>query len=95
MAQDEVIRIRIDAQDKVDLAQMYAQQGTTISQAVRTFLKGELQAHRSAVDAFDAIMASADTKLAATGLSEPTIEEINAFVSSIRAERAQQAVLGT
>lgn len=94
MAQDEVIRIRIDADDKRDLSQMYAQRGTTISQAVRTFLKGELQAYRSAVDAFDAIMASADTKLEASSLPEPTIDEINDFVSRIRSERSQQAVLG-
>ena len=94
MAHDEVIRIRIDAEDKQDLTEMYAQRGSTISQAVRTFLKGELQAYRSAVDVFDAIMASADQKIAASSLPEPSIDEINDFVARIRAERAQQAVLG-
>ena len=94
MATDDVIRIRIDAEDKKGLTEMYARRGTTISQAVRTFLKGELQTYQSASDAFDAIMVSADQKLAAASLPEPSIEEINEFVSKIRSERAKQAVLG-
>lgn len=92
MAATDTLRIRIDSDFKARVTEMYKQRGTTVSQAVRSFLAGELAALSTAADAFDAIMASADAKAAASGLPEPSISDINDYIANVRAERAGQAL---
>ena len=92
MAATETLRIRVEPGFKESVTRMYQQRGTTVSQAVRSFLAGELAAHSSAADAFDAIMASADAKAASSGIGEPTIGEINDYIARVRAERADQSL---
>ena len=92
MTASDVLRIRVDPEFKESVSHMYEQRGTTVSQAVRSFLVEELAAYSSAVDAFDAIMASADAKVEASGMREPTIDELNDYVSRIRAERSGLAL---
>ena len=92
MTASETIRIRVDPDFKEAVTRMYQRRGTTVSQAVRTFLAGELSASADATDAFDAIMASADAKAKASGLGEPTIGEINDYIARARANRAAQSL---
>ena len=92
MTASETLRIRVEPGFKRDVTRMYEQRGTTVSAAVRTFLADELSSYTSALDAFDSIMASADAKVQAAGLREPTIDEINDYISRVRAERAGEAL---
>lgn len=92
MTASDTLRIRVEPEFKRDVSRMYEQRGTTVSQAVRTFLAGELSAYRSSLDAFDAIMASADAKVAASGMREPSIEEINDYIARVRSERADASL---
>ena len=94
MAATDSIRVRVDPGFKDEVVRMYAQRGTTVSQAIRSFLADELASHNNALAAFDAIMASADAKVAASGMPEPTIEEIDEYIGAIRKERAEQALAG-
>ena len=92
MAATESIRIRVEPEFKERVTEMYAQRGTSVSAAVRRFLTDELAEYSSALSAFDAIMDSADRKIEASGLAEPSIDDINAYVARIRAERADQSL---
>lgn len=91
MAATETIRVRVDSQLKRDAARLFAQHGTTVSQAVRGFLIEELAGQASALDEFDAIMASADSAAEASGLPEPTIDDINCYLEAVRGQRAREA----
>ena len=93
MSATDSIRIRVEPEFKDRVSRMYAQRGTTVSAAVRAFLTDELTSYSSAVDAFDAIMASADAKAESSGLSEPTIDDINEYIARIRSERSEQALV--
>ena len=92
MKASDILRIRVEPDFKRRVTSMYEQRGTTVSQAVRTFLADELAAHAQAADEFNAIMAAADEKLAASGLGQPTIENINDYIAHVRAERADAAL---
>lgn len=92
MAASETLRIRVEPGFKEEVTRMYEQRGTTVSAAVRAFLASELASYTAALDTFDSIMASADAKVQASGLREPTIEEINEYVSRIRAERSDDSL---
>ena len=87
MAATETIRIRIDPEVKNSLTHMYARRGTTISQAVRTFLYEELENERTALDRFDAIMTAADAKMESAGEPEVSIDDIVTYIDSVRDER--------
>ncbi len=95
MAATEVIRIRVEPEVKDALNSMYKAKGTTISQVVRSFLLDDLQKHSGAVDRFDAIMSSADQKVAASGTQTPSIESIVEYVDRIRTERMNDACLSS
>lgn len=92
MSASDTIRIRVEPEFKSSVARMYAQRGTTLSAAVRAFLADELAAYSSALDAFDAIMESADAKAESSGLPEPSIDDINDYIARVRTERAGQAL---
>ena len=92
MSATDSIRIRLDPDFKDRVVSMYLRRGTTVSAAVRAFLAEELEAQGSAVDAFDAIMASADAKAQSSSLGEPSIDDIRSYVARVRAERAADAL---
>ena len=84
----DTVRIRIEPEKKRALEALYAQQGTTISQAVRSFFDDELASCANPLDRFDAIMASADEKVEAYGAPESTVDDIVSFVERVREERS-------
>lgn len=93
MAATEILRIRVEPEVKEALTKLYKAQGTTVSQAVRGFLSDELAKQSSALDRFDAIMASADEKTKSSGQSEPVIDDIVAYIEKVRCERQADASL--
>ena len=92
MTASDSIRVRVDPAFKESVTRMCAQRGTTVSAAVRSFLADELAAYSSASDALEAIFDSADRKLEASGLPEPTVDDINGYIADIRAERVSQSL---
>lgn len=92
MTASDTLRIRVEPEFKKEITRMYEQRGTTVSAAVRAFLADELASYSSALDVFDSIMASADAKTEASGLREPTIDEIRDYIDRARAERSKDAL---
>ncbi|MDR1087949.1 MAG: hypothetical protein LBL23_01540 [Coriobacteriales bacterium] len=83
----DTIRIRVEPEMKSEVLAHFARKGTTVSQAVRGFLSEELQIPQSRADRLDALAASAEQKLSASGLAEPTMSEILDYVEEVRQER--------
>lgn len=88
----DVIRIRIEPEKKAALNRLYQAQGTNVSRVVRDFFDRELESSRDVLDQFDALMASADEKLATYGGPEPTIDDIVSYVERVREARARDSV---
>lgn len=93
MAATEVIRVRVRPEDKSRLTRLYAARGTTLSQAVRTFLLSELDAEADALEMLDRIADSAERKIEASGLSSPSVDDIVAYVEAVRDERTADALV--
>ena len=87
MAATDMIRVRISPEDKERLTRMYAARGTTISHEVRAFLLSELEKNQDPLAVLDGIAASARRKVQASGLPEPSVDDIVAYVERIRDER--------
>lgn len=93
MAASETIRVRIDPETKKALTKLYEAKGTTVSQAIRSFLAEELKETTSVVERFDALMASAHEKIDALDKPAPTLDEINTYIDKVRTERYEDAQL--
>jgi antitoxin component of RelBE/YafQ-DinJ toxin-antitoxin module len=87
MGATETIRIRLEPKLKEDLQEYCARRGTTISQEIRDYLKNRLLKQESALDRFDVLLARSEQKLEASGLSAPTMDELNLYIESVRKER--------
>jgi antitoxin component of RelBE/YafQ-DinJ toxin-antitoxin module len=87
MPATDTIRIRIEPQLKHGLQERCEQQGTTLSQVIRDFLKAEAARPVTALERFDAIMQGAEQKNASSGVREPDIDEINRYIEDVRAQR--------
>lgn len=94
MAATDVIRVRIDPQEKELLTRLYAARGTTISHEVRTFLRAELEYSSDPLAALDGIAASARRKALASATPEPSVQDIVAYIDRIREERVREALVG-
>ncbi len=93
MAATEVIRVRVKPEDKARLTRLYAMRGTTLSQAVRTFLLSELDAEANALETLDRIADSAERKIEASGLPDPSVDDIVAYVEAAREKRMADALV--
>lgn len=89
MSATDTIRIRIEPQLKNSLQEYCARRGTTISQEIRDYLNKKLLDQASTLERFDALMLSAEKKLESSGLPAPTMDELNAYIKSIREQRIQ------
>jgi len=90
----DTIRIRIEPGLKQKLQKRCDVEGITLSQLIRDFLIKEASLPLTTADRFDAIMENARIKTAATGLAEPSIDDINSYISSIRQQRQEAMTLG-
>jgi antitoxin component of RelBE/YafQ-DinJ toxin-antitoxin module len=87
MPATETIRIRVEPQLKHALQRRCKRDNTTLSQTIRDLLKNEASRPTTALERFDAIMQGSRQKTEASGLREPTIEDINRYIAAIRIER--------
>ncbi|MCL2806787.1 MAG: hypothetical protein FWD27_01275 [Coriobacteriia bacterium] len=89
MKATDTIRIRIEPTLKQKLQSRCDDRGITLSHLIRDFLTTEANRPVTAAERFDAIMASAASKTGTTGLNEPTIDDINDYIDSIREQRLE------
>ena len=94
MKATDTIRIRIEPALKRKLQKRCDESGITLSQLIRDFLTKEADRPVTTAQRFDAIMSSAQAKTGATGLPEPSIDDINSYIALIREERYQAMNLG-
>jgi len=91
MKATDTIRIRIEPALKSKLQKRCDERGITLSQLIRDFLAKEADRPVTTAERFDAIMSSAKAKAGATGLSDPSIDDINNYIATIREERYKSA----
>ncbi len=93
MSTSEVVRIRVAPERKKRYMAMYEAQGITLSNAVRDFLDEELAHYEDPLMVLDEIAQSATQKTQASGLREPSVDELVAYVNNIRSERAAEMMV--
>jgi hypothetical protein len=86
MSATDIIRIRLEPELKAAFTKRCAQKGVSASQVLRGFVQQEATQAR-AVDRLDALLAKASQKNASSGLSSPTIDDINAYIAKVRKDR--------
>ncbi len=94
----EVIQVRVDATMKRELEELSAKRGVTLSQGIRDILSTELNRaktkdKKSPAEEFDEILQEADERRKASGLPDPSIEQIVEFCDKVRAERIAEAMV--
>lgn len=86
-AASEVMRVVLPPVLKSQFQDKCAKQGQKMSERMRQLIVQDLSQERTAADELAGILASATEKNEASGLSEPTIKDIDAFIESVRDER--------
>jgi len=94
MKATDTIRIRIEPSLKQKLQSLCDERGVTLSQVIRDFLIKEANHPLSVAERYESIMANARTKIEATGLEEPDIDDINSYIEAVRKERLSDMGLG-
>jgi len=94
MRATDTIRIRIEPSLKKKLQELCDERGTTLSQIIRDYLVKEAERPLTVADRFDAIITGACAKKDATGLAEPSIDDVNSYIDSVRKERYEAMGLG-
>lgn len=89
---DTALRTMLTPAMKAEYKAFCAARGQGMSERVRMLILNDM-AGEDAGKRFDSIMASAATKNEASGLKTPSVEEINAFVDGVRAERIGDALV--
>lgn len=90
MASSDIIQFRVTSQVKADFEKRCKDRGESVSEAARKLLMDDLYAPKSPLEKLNEAFASADEKLDAGDLTEPTVDEIVAYCKEVRAERSSQ-----
>lgn len=92
-ASSQVLRVVLPPSVKDEFAHKCAARSQGMSERVRQLIVRDLEEDASPAEQFQGILASARRKVAASGLPEPSIEEIDAFISQVRKERLEQGLV--
>ena len=91
--QGEVMRVVISPSLKTQFQDRCIEQGQNMSERMRQLIVSDLAREKTPADKLADILASANRKKMANGLPEPTIEEIDAFIESVRNERIRAGLV--
>jgi len=91
--QGEVMRVVLSPSLKSQFQDRCAEQGQKMSERMRQLIVSDLSQEKTPADKLEGILASANRKKKASGLPEPTIEEIDAFIDSVRSERIRAGLV--
>jgi len=89
----EVMRVVLSPSLKSQFQDRCTEQGQKMSERMRQLIVSDLAQEKTPADKFADILASANRKKKAHGLPEPTIEEIDAFINSVRNERIRAGLV--
>ncbi len=89
----EVMRVVLPSSLKSQFQHKCAEQGQKMSERLRQLIVQDLAQEQTAADRLSSILESAAKKNEASGLPEPTIEDIDAFIDSVRDERVSAGLV--
>ena len=90
---DEIIRFLIPSGAKERFQEKCARSGQKMSERMRYLVMRDIEDVPTAASRLSDILASARAKNEASGLAEPTIEDIDAFIDSVRSERISSGLV--
>lgn len=92
-ANNEVMRFVLPASTKERFQNKCARRGQNMSERMRYLVARDVEDVSAPAERLSAILSSAREKNAAAGLAEPTIEDIDAFIDSVRFERIEAGLV--
>lgn len=90
---DEVMRFVLPASTKERFQDKCARAGQKMSERMRYLVMRDIEDVPAPAERLDAILSSARAKNAAAELVEPTIDDIDAFIDSVRLERIEAGLV--
>ena len=93
IANDEVMRFMVPSGTKELFQEKCARSGQKMSERMRYLVMRDIEDEPTAASRLSGILASARAKNEASGLAEPTIEDIDAFIDSVRSERISSGLV--
>ena len=90
MSATEIVQFRVEPSVRRDLESRCARRGVSVSQGLRDIVMVDLYGEKPPADELASIIASADEKLDASGLPEPSVDQIVEYCERVRAERSAQ-----
>lgn len=92
-ATSEVMRVVLPTSLKTRFQDKCSEHGQKMSERMRQLIVQDLAQEESPAEKLDRILASAEAKNKASNLPEPTIEDIDAFIASVRSERIKDGLV--
>ena len=93
VANDEVMRFMLPASVKDRFQEKCSRTGQKMSERMRYLVARDLEDGSAPASRLSGILASVRIKGEASGLSQPTIDDIDAFIDSVRAERIESGLV--
>ena len=93
VANDEVVRFMIPSATKERFQEKCARSGQKMSERMRYLVTRDIGEEPTAAGKLSDLLASARAKNEASGLAEPTIDEIDAFIDQVRRERIESGLV--
>ena len=93
IANDEVVRFMIPSATKELFQEKCARSGQKMSERMRYLVARDIADEPTPADRLSGILASARAKNEASGLAAPTIDDIDAFIDAVRAERIESGLV--
>ena len=93
VANDEIMRFMIPSKTKEQFQEKCARSGQKMSERLRYLVARDIADEPTSADRLSGILASARAKNEASGLAEPTIDEIDAFIDLVRTERIESGLV--
>ena len=87
------MRVVLSPSLKTQFQDRCTRQGQNMSERMRQLIVSDLARDKTPADRLADILASANRKKTANELPEPTIEEIDAFIDSVRNERIKAGLV--
>jgi len=89
----EVMRVVLSPALKSQFQDKCTRNGQKMSERMRQLIVQDLAQEKTPADKLTEILASADRKKKASGLVEPTINEIDAFIAAVRDDRIKTGLV--
>ena len=93
VANDEVIRFMVPSDTQEQFQEKCARSGQKMSERMRYLVARDIADEPTPAGRLSGILASARAKNEASGLAEPSIDDIDAFIDRVRTERIESGLV--